>query len=710
MATLEKIRSKSVFLIVIIGLALLAFIVGDALTNSRNLFGDHTTVAKVGDAKIDINEYQAKREELNHRLEEARRQNPQQYANFDTQIMSQLAVEELLTNKLLDNGAERLGIKVGPDRLRYYILENPINSEDLQNIMRQLQSAGINVSTPAQAYEVIFKPTANGLTEAQAEPFKRAWLAMEQKTAKMVKRNTYAQLVAGSVRANDLDRKALFNDFVDTRKVSLAYRPYGQLDEKKYPVSDAEVADAYNKEKNLFRVNEPTKEASVIAVPIRPSDADRAASAALAKKTVAALRDSGATLPADLRKEGVVMARHQLRAADLPAGAVKNYVLNAPKDSVSIISETISGFTVVKMGKRRAELDSIQLNIVNVAGTNLPAKVLARLNSGLAADSISKVFPADSVMAQTNYWIPLFTADGATNAIEPAMMDSLNNAGGNYAILATTPQGAMIGKIVKKNAPVEVYEYEEASYALNPSTATVAEARNKLEKFLAANNTPEKFAENAQKEGYNVMPVAVTPSVPAIPSYQGYWPDSRKVARWIVIDAEAGDVSEIFENKDAAAPMLYAAAVNAAYDDYIPVSNKEVKQMLTEKVRRQKAGKALVAEYKKNAKSVADVARNMSVEPTEIEAFRFGRNGMVVPGEAMGRIAGTAADKKLYVISDDNGVYGYVVTGTAKQDFPYNAESYDRQYQQMVNPDFPAMLRGSEPVKNNTYKFEGGEK
>ena len=32
MATLEKIRSKSVLLIVIIGLALLAFIVGDALT------------------------------------------------------------------------------------------------------------------------------------------------------------------------------------------------------------------------------------------------------------------------------------------------------------------------------------------------------------------------------------------------------------------------------------------------------------------------------------------------------------------------------------------------------------------------------------------------------------------------------------------------------------------------------------------------------
>ena len=709
MATLEKIRSKSVFLIVIIGLALLAFIVGDALTNSRNLFGDHTTVAKVGDAKIDIHEYQAKREELNRRLEDARRQNPQQFANFDTQVLAQMAVEELLTNKLLDNGADRLGLHTSGDQLRYYVLENPVNTEDLQNIMRQLQSAGINVGTPAQAYEVIFKPTANGLTEAQAEPFKRAWLAMEQKTAQMVKRNTYAGLVAGTVQANDLDRKALYNDFVQTRNVSLAYRPYGQLDEKKYPVSDSEVLEAYNKEKNRFRVTEPTKEASVIAVSIRPSDADRAAAANLAKKTVAALRDSAASLPADVRKEGVVLTRHQLRAADLPAGAVKNYVLNAPKDSVSIVSESLAGFTVVKMGKRRAEVDSIQINIVNVAGTALPSKVLARLNAGLDADSIASVFPADSVMAQTNMWIPLFTADGATNAIEPAMMDSLDNAAGRYTILTTTPQGAMIGKVVKKNAPVEVYEYEEAAYALNPSTATVAEARNKLEKYLAENNTPEKFIANAQKEGYVIIPTAITPSVPAIPSYQGYWPESRKVARWVVVDAKAGDVSGIFENKDAAAPVLYAAAVSAAYDDFVPVSNKEVKEMLTQQVRREKAGKALVAEYKKNAKSVADVAKNMGVEPQNYEAFRFGRNGIIMPGEAMGRINGTPADKKLYVISDDGGVYGYVVTGAQTQDFPYNAQSYDRQYQQMVKTDFPAMLRGAKSVKNNTYKFEGGE-
>ena len=129
MATLEKIRSKSGFLIVVIGLALLAFIVGDALTNSQNIFGERTTIAKVGGTKIDFTDYQRKREELNNQLEEARRQNPAQFANFDTQVLSQMALDQVMQEKLLDAAAEKAGIKATGNLLRYYMIENPQNPE-----------------------------------------------------------------------------------------------------------------------------------------------------------------------------------------------------------------------------------------------------------------------------------------------------------------------------------------------------------------------------------------------------------------------------------------------------------------------------------------------------------------------------------------------------------------------------------------------------
>ena len=71
MATLEKIRSKSVLLLVIIGVALLAFIIGDFFTSGRTFFGTGTTVAKVGGQKIDIQEFQRQMETANQSAQQS---------------------------------------------------------------------------------------------------------------------------------------------------------------------------------------------------------------------------------------------------------------------------------------------------------------------------------------------------------------------------------------------------------------------------------------------------------------------------------------------------------------------------------------------------------------------------------------------------------------------------------------------------------------
>ncbi len=371
MATLEKIRSKSVLLIVVIGVALLAFIVGDALTNSRNLFGDHTTVAKIGDKKIDYTDYIQRREELNNRLEQARKQNPAQYANYDTQLMSQLALDELVAERLLDQAADNAGIETSGEQLRFFVMDNPINPR-IQELIQQLNASGLSVSTPQQAYEVIFNPKRNGFTDAQMAPFQRAWVAMESETKQMIKRQQYQRLLYGTVKANDLDKKALYNDYVSTSNVNMAFHPYGQLDAEKYKVSDADIKAAYDSDKSIFKVNEPTKDVMFIAVNIVPSTADRENARMLAVSTMESLRDSAGQVGKDLKKEGVAVTRRQLRASDLPLGAVREYVLSASADSAKIVSENIKGFTIVKMGRRTQAMDSIQLNIVQVARRQAP--------------------------------------------------------------------------------------------------------------------------------------------------------------------------------------------------------------------------------------------------------------------------------------------------------------------------------------------------
>lgn len=708
MATLEKIRSKSVFLIIVIGVALLAFIIGDALTNSRNIFGDHTTVAKVGSTKIDYTEYARKQQELQGQLEEARRQNPEQFANFDTQVLNQMAVEQLIQEKLVEDASDKAGIKVSGTLLRYYMLENP-QSQEAMDVVRMLNQAGINVQTPQQAFDVIFNPKRNNMTDEQAKPYQQAWLAAEKQMERQLRMRRYQQLLSSTVKANDLDKRALYNDYINTQNVSLAFLSYGQLDPKKYPVTDAEAKAQYDKDKAFYEVEEPTKEISFIAVPVAASQADLNACKQLAASTMAAMQKGGA-LPKDIKKEGVALTKHSLRASDIPAGAVKDYVLSAPADSVKLISQNMQGFSIVRTGKREQQVDSIKVNIVSVAGEALGKRVMAALNAGLPADSLTARFSPDSVAPQLGQWLPLFTEEGPTNALPQEQLDSLMNAGGKYIAVQQNAQGMALASIVEKKAPVTICEYEEATYELHPSARTLNEARDKFEKFITVNNTAEKFNKAAEKAGYTVQKFTVTSSTPAVPRFQGfnqYYPDSRAVVRWVMIDGEPDQVSHLFESKsNLATPAFYAVAVDSEYDDYRPLTNAEVKQEVTEKVRRAKAGDEWVAKYKKSAGSVAQAAKAMGVQPRNVDSFRFGMGGVGDPAVA-GRIAGSKADKKVIVIKGEDGVYVYQVLGAKKENIPFNDQMYQQQYYQFVNPDLFQMIKGDRKLKNNVYKFEG---
>ena len=710
MATLEKIRSKSVFLIVVIGVALLAFIIGDALTNSQNIFGDRTTVAKIGSTKIDFTEYQQKREELNNQLEQARRQNPASVANFDNQLLPQMALTQLIQETLVTDAANKAGIRATGNLLRFYMLDNPQNPE-VMKVIQQLNSAGVSASTPQQAYEIIFNPKRNGLTDAQMEPFQRLWLAAENQTKVQVAQSIYARLLQNSVKANDLDKKALYNDYVNTQNVDLAYLPFGNLDPKTYPVSADELKAAYAEKKELFKVEEPTKDMSFISVSIAPSEADRKAARALASSVLKELSDSGAQISKELKKQGVVVSRHSLRASDIPSGAAKDFVLSG-SDSAKLVSENISGFTIVKNVSRKAQVDSIQVNIVGTATIDLGKKILAALNGGLPIDSISTRYSTDSVFSQIDQWIPLYTAQGPTNAIPDATLDSLRNAGGKYISIDSGAQGMTMASIVKQNAPVTVYEYDEAVYTLGPSAATMNAEREKLEKFLAANTTAENFEKNAQKAGYNVQRFSVTQSTPAVPRMMGmnaYFPESRQVIRWVMIEAKDGQVSHIYEAKDPTNPSLYVAAVERSYDEYTPLSNPDVTETLTAEVRRDKAGDKLLAQYSKKTQSLQSAAQAMNVEVRNLPTFRFGQNYNVTDPEVMGKIAGSKADKKVAIVKGDNGIYVYHVMGVSKEKFPFNDQSYEQQYYQLVNPDLIRMIQGTAKIKNNIYKFEAGD-
>ena len=394
--TLEKIRSKSVFLIVVIGIALLAFIVGDAITNGRSLFGSGSTIASLGDAKVDISEYQS-------RLNMYQEANP----DADVQELSQATIDALINEKLLDAAAKKLGVEVSDEQTTYYIMEQPLQPMQLfmNTYGRAVQQMYPNAQlTPTLMYNIIFTPEKYGLSADQTEGLKQAWIAMEKETKAAAARNIYMQLLYATIQPNDLDKKALFAQNTDSYTVDVARKAFGELDKKKYPVSDADIKAEYDKNKNMFMVKELTKTVGFIAYSVKPSDAD----IKLAKELQAAALKSvkaGQPLAKDLQKQGVRFDTRTATTANAGDYQLSSFLKGAPVDSVALFDRGGS-FRIVKLVGNSAANDSLEVAFVQVMKDQVAA-VTADIKAGMALDSLSGKYSADQVGVSPAQWVSI---------------------------------------------------------------------------------------------------------------------------------------------------------------------------------------------------------------------------------------------------------------------------------------------------------------
>ena len=632
MATLEKIRSKSVFLIVVIGIALLAVIVGDAITNGRSLFGSGSTIASLGDAKVDISEYQS-------RLNMYQEANP----DADVQELSQATIDALINEKLLDAAAKKLGVEVSDEQTTYYIMEQPLQPMQLfmNTYGRAVQQMYPNAQlTPTLMYNIIFTPEKYGLSADQTEGLKQAWIAMEKETKAAAARNIYMQLLYATIQPNDLDKKALFAQNTDSYTVDVARKAFGELDKKKYPVSDADIKAEYDKNKNMFMVKELTKTVGFIAYSVKPSDAD----IKLAKELQAAALKSvkaGQPLAKDLQKQGVRFDTRTATTANAGDYQLSSFLKGAPVDSVALFDRGGS-FRIVKLVGNSAANDSLEVAFVQVMKDQVAA-VTADIKAGMALDSLSGKYSADQVGVSPAQWVSIQNeqARQQLGSVSSTFVAALDTVGAGAILTAQeTPEGSVLAYVKNAKPKVSVYTYEDTYYDLYPSDETIDAATEALSKYAASHNTPAKFAEGAQKAGYMHQSVPVSASLPAFSAGMNpmngrasYYPKSREVVQWVMTEGEPGMASPVFSNEDMQQPVLYIALVEDEYDDYAPYTDSLVKESLEAKVRASKAGDAMVKQYSGKG-NIQATAQAMGVPVVTDSQVRF-QGSMNVPDAAV---------------------------------------------------------------------------
>lgn len=686
MATLEKIRSKSVLLLIIIGAALLAFIIGDFFTSGRTLFGTGTTIAKVGGQKIDVQDFQ-------RRVQEATQQ--MQGRNIDNAVIQQQVLDAMITEALFNEEIKDLGIVVTNGELTSMMVGE--NSAYVDRMVQQQMGA-----ESAQAlHDMAYNPGKYGIPQEQAVQLQQYWVGLEKQVEQMLLQQKFQTLFSGTLTANDLDKKALYDENAATAHVVYAKKDFASLDDAKYEVTDAELRDAYNKERNRYALDEDLFAVNYIAVDIVPSNDDQLKGIQKIEAAVAALNAQPETQGlADMPE--FVVDRKKFTSKSLESQPrLKSFADSAAIGSAKLVNQVGNDYTIAKLLGKPSEIDGATIDFIAVQGNRQAVdSLVAQLNAGASFDSIA----ANPAVASSQKDIEVSLIDPNYASVKE-MIETAEI--GKFFAPDTTQQGGRIFRVSKRDAAAPVYDLAVVSFTLEPSNATVNSLQAALQKYVSENKTAADFVKNATDAGYSAIPAQITVSSPQIAGIA----DSHAAVAWAV-DAKKGSVSPVFG--DITSGKFLAVALSDIYDDgFVPVRDSQLSAALTQRVRNDKKAADLIAQYKGKASDINGYAKLMNAK-VDTTTVNFGQ--YMIPGLGMNEstIMGAVADKKanslVGPVKGNNGVVVLYVTSIDKEGRPYNAEEAAVRFNQQrgagrLANNLPAILIGNKKVKNNINTF-----
>ncbi len=671
MATLEKIRQRKKILAIVIGAALLAFIIEVGI-EAWGRSGGNSAAAIVGNEKIDIMHFS---KEVEKAAAEAQQNNQDQ---VDPAVRQQQVLDDMINEKLLEKEYESLGITVSDKE----ISELMIGKNAAPAVVQFAQQVG--AKSPLDLYEFIKNPDKQGVQKSQVAELENQWNKLQDDIVKQYKFAKLQNLLAGCMQANDLDRAQLAEEGAVTNVLTFAKKDYSSLPDDKYTVSDEELKAEWEKMKFMFKLDEEARAIHFIAVDIAPSAEDIAAANKIADAAYLALQKGRGV--DSVRLLGTVHIDSTIVTKDKLPAKVRDFFAGAEIGTVRRDTTTGEHHQMYKLINKQVSIDSVMLSYVSVQGdAKMQKTVMDQLNAGKSLDELKKAYP-QKVDGKQGEWQRLYgIADSLKNKVG-------NAAIGTYFVYNSADQGAILMKVDEKKAPKLFYTLATITYDAYASTKTSDALRDKFQDFLNKNKTAKDFKENAAKAGYNAIDAIVTPSSPQLTSpYTRGIKDTRKAVKW-VFDNKKDMVSPIFSDNNN---VLVAVSVDDIYKDgYLPYTFEQGKQMLTERVRNSKKGDALMKQYKGKANDINGYAALMG---SKVDTARVAFSGMSDPklGQEpglVGRIATAKPGTLQGPWKGENAVIVYQIVKQEKEERKPSKEELDNRYaqargiQSLVNP------------------------
>ena len=241
MAVLNKIRQRSLILILVIALALFSFVIGDLFKNSTAFSGGaQDVVATVNGEDINRLEFQQKVKNYQDRV------GPNQTS---TQAMNAIYNQEL-RKIILESEFEKIGLSVEKDEMRNLLKTSFSSYPEFQDENGNFDVNRLNAFI-SNLKDV--QPEAVPLSNFQVNY--ESWTNNEQTIATNAMQQSYYNMIKAGVGATISEAEDEY--FADAKTVDLKYVqiPYATIADSTVKVSKSEIKDYIKKNEKKFKVD-----------------------------------------------------------------------------------------------------------------------------------------------------------------------------------------------------------------------------------------------------------------------------------------------------------------------------------------------------------------------------------------------------------------------------------------------------------------------
>lgn len=700
MATLQKIRSKGPLLVIVIGLALFAFIAGDAWKVLQPHQGKQD-VGEVNGEVLSAQDYQKMVDELSEVIKLTNGLNSlteDQLNNVKDQVW-----QSYVNNKLIAEQAKKLGLKVTDAEIQA-IIDQGTHPLLMQTPFRNPQTGMFDKDMLKKFLVDYANMDASKMPAQYVEYYQKMgafWKFVEKTLAESTLAEKYQNLVTKSLISNPVSAEDAFKSRTEQSDLLLAGVPYSSISDSTIQVSDSEIKDRYNEKKEQFKQLVETRDIRYIDVKVVPSDADRKAVEKEVTEYSSQLANTTTDFGTFVRSTG-----SSVNYSDVP---VKKTVLPADVaarlDSTGVneiygpyYNQTDDSYNAFKVLAKVSSPDSIQFRQIQVyADTEEKTKTLAdsiynALKGGADFTAVAKIY---GQTGETT-WVNSQSWEGAElDADNSKFINTLLNQPVNELTNVNMGQANLILQVMDKKGMQTKYKVAVVKRPVEFSKETYNAAYNKFSQFVAQNTTIESMVKNAEESGYTLTPRT---DLSSAEHYVGGVRSTREALKWIFA-AKPGEVSPLYECGENDHLMVVALDKihEAGYRDI-----NSVAEMLKNEIRRDKKADQIMAEMKKY-NSIAQVKGMKDAVSDSVKHVTFSAPAYISVTRASEPVIGavaakTAVNKVSAPVKGNAGVYMIQVYAKDKGN-----EKFDAKQEEATLSNMAARIAGSQLI-NDLYQ------